>query len=302
VDSGKTAERIQNPVKDGYNFVGWYNEDSEDETEWNFSTPIESDINLVARWDQIDKPIEKEIELDDCILVFTGYEKYSNPVKLKDFVEDKESKKFTKKMMSTVALQVKDHEDLSVEPVTSTADLVKSFMNKLIDIKGIEYIEHVNDLNKKLANPIFAFTEDIGKYGNISYQKVEKFPEYSMCTNYSQYAWIAFLKTRVEELKQSVSIEKLQLYKYRDALIRYSFNEKNCIVLKGSKVGEETPSFVGLSAKKLKNELVEQHIIEGNVFVQDYEGSLASLLNIICGGSVSSTVAKKKFVKQDEIH
>ncbi|MBR1676948.1 MAG: leucine-rich repeat protein [Clostridia bacterium] len=49
VRTGKTAKAPDNPVKNGYFFVGWYNELT-DARAFDFSTPIYSDITLHAMW------------------------------------------------------------------------------------------------------------------------------------------------------------------------------------------------------------------------------------------------------------
>lgn len=46
---GKTAVKPKAPTKDGFIFGGWY-EDAGLETEFNFSTPVSSDITLFAKW------------------------------------------------------------------------------------------------------------------------------------------------------------------------------------------------------------------------------------------------------------
>ena len=46
---GKTAVKPKAPTKDGFIFDGWY-KDAESETEFNFSTPVSSDITLFAKW------------------------------------------------------------------------------------------------------------------------------------------------------------------------------------------------------------------------------------------------------------
>jgi len=38
------------PVKDNYFFVGWYYDDDGELIEWNFDTPIDRDVNLIAVW------------------------------------------------------------------------------------------------------------------------------------------------------------------------------------------------------------------------------------------------------------
>lgn len=46
VESGKTATKPTNPIKEGYTFVGWYNGN----TEFDFATTISSNITLTAKY------------------------------------------------------------------------------------------------------------------------------------------------------------------------------------------------------------------------------------------------------------
>ena len=50
IESGKTCSKPEDPVKEGYEFLGWYN----GETLWNFETDtVTSDITLSAKWKRI---------------------------------------------------------------------------------------------------------------------------------------------------------------------------------------------------------------------------------------------------------
>ena len=53
IESGKTAQRPANPQKDGYNFVGWYNVNSNGElqTEFNFQEPITQSKLVYAKFE-----------------------------------------------------------------------------------------------------------------------------------------------------------------------------------------------------------------------------------------------------------
>lgn len=44
-------DRPENPVKDGYSFVGWYTEDG---TKYDFSLPVTQDLRLIARFEKQD--------------------------------------------------------------------------------------------------------------------------------------------------------------------------------------------------------------------------------------------------------
>ena len=46
VEKGKTATVPTNPTKDGFDFLGWYLGDDE----YDFSTPVNNNITLTARW------------------------------------------------------------------------------------------------------------------------------------------------------------------------------------------------------------------------------------------------------------
>ena len=46
IKKGEIALKPVDPIKDGYQFLGWYL----DETLFDFSTKVKEDINLVAKW------------------------------------------------------------------------------------------------------------------------------------------------------------------------------------------------------------------------------------------------------------
>lgn len=50
IESGKTAIAPQNPVREGYDFGGWYVEGDSAHNVFDFSTPITQDIKLIAIW------------------------------------------------------------------------------------------------------------------------------------------------------------------------------------------------------------------------------------------------------------
>ena len=49
VKNGSTVSCPQDPTKDGYTFLGWYHGDEK----WNFSTSINGDITLDAKWEEV---------------------------------------------------------------------------------------------------------------------------------------------------------------------------------------------------------------------------------------------------------
>jgi len=49
VIEGNMANKPTDPVRDGYKFIHWANEATDEE--WDFETPIIADINLRAKWD-----------------------------------------------------------------------------------------------------------------------------------------------------------------------------------------------------------------------------------------------------------
>ncbi|MBS7009950.1 InlB B-repeat-containing protein [Anaerostipes sp.] len=51
IDSGKKAQKPEEPIREGYIFEGWYYTDKDGkETEWNFEDPVYENITLKARW------------------------------------------------------------------------------------------------------------------------------------------------------------------------------------------------------------------------------------------------------------
>ncbi|GEM_PF-6353414 len=60
VNYGETIEQPEEPVKDGYNFVGWYN----GESAFDFNAPITEDVTITAVFEEI--PVEPEEEEHCC--------------------------------------------------------------------------------------------------------------------------------------------------------------------------------------------------------------------------------------------
>ena len=56
VDTGETVTPPADPVRDGYNFDGWF---TADDVLWNFDTPIDRNVTLFAGWTQLS-------DCDDC--------------------------------------------------------------------------------------------------------------------------------------------------------------------------------------------------------------------------------------------
>lgn len=49
-ENGFVAAPATSPTKAGYEFVGWFVSEAEDAEEYNFSTPVTTDMNLYAKW------------------------------------------------------------------------------------------------------------------------------------------------------------------------------------------------------------------------------------------------------------
>ena len=61
VEHGKTAVKPADPKKEGYTFVGWFNGDKE----YDFSTPVTSDLELTAKFEKNNVPVDPEKPADD---------------------------------------------------------------------------------------------------------------------------------------------------------------------------------------------------------------------------------------------
>jgi len=61
VEEGKTITKPSDPTRDGYTFIGWYHND----VQYNFSTPVTSNLTLVAKWEKISKITYKIETIED---------------------------------------------------------------------------------------------------------------------------------------------------------------------------------------------------------------------------------------------
>lgn len=110
------------------------------------------------------------------------------------------------------------------------------------------------------------------------------------------------LNIRAVDTNAPIISEGEQCYKYKNALIRCDLNSKECVVLKGSRIDRESPRFEtnAPGAKRKKDELISQGVIVDDMFMKDYEGKLATMLNLINGGSVSANREKLRFKKIED--
>ena len=60
IEQGKTIAAPENPTKDGYDFIGWFY----GEAEWDFSTPVNENMVLVAHWEETPAPCQ-HVDKDD---------------------------------------------------------------------------------------------------------------------------------------------------------------------------------------------------------------------------------------------
>lgn len=74
VRKNETAIEPENPIKEGYTFLGWYT-DEESNIKYDFNTKVEKDITLIAKWEANKEKItkidiianEKELTINDEI-------------------------------------------------------------------------------------------------------------------------------------------------------------------------------------------------------------------------------------------
>ena len=66
VDEDKPVIKPEQPVREGYTFVGWYYKNDE----YNFNTHIRKDITLKAKWEKIKEPEPEEKEKNKFIVKF----------------------------------------------------------------------------------------------------------------------------------------------------------------------------------------------------------------------------------------
>lgn len=81
VEAGKTVSRPTDPTRSGYDFIGWYLNN----TPYSFSTPVTENITLVAKWERVyvddddddDEPV-KPVEIKDEDIPLSGDPLYLN--------------------------------------------------------------------------------------------------------------------------------------------------------------------------------------------------------------------------------
>ena len=57
ISKGGYVKKPENPEKDGYAFLGWYQNDEK----YNFNSKVNEDITLVAKWGEPDEKIEEPV-------------------------------------------------------------------------------------------------------------------------------------------------------------------------------------------------------------------------------------------------
>ena len=97
VEKDKTIEKPEDPTKEGYTFLGWY-EDETLTTPFNFETPITKNITIYANWE--DKTREYEVS-----------NKNGDSIKFKD----EEGHEFALFMMNYYPLTESELEELEIE-------------------------------------------------------------------------------------------------------------------------------------------------------------------------------------------
>lgn len=184
VESGKTIE--QPPIyKDGYELEGWFSNEENQETQWNFDTAVVlKNMTLVAKW----------------------HEKVSNVnfISLTDFIKKYNSNTFNKQTYRNFKLVGKaEFAKYGTDIYDSAYELVWEFVMKLLAEKGIDYINEVNAKHSGIKNPAFIeksvydLRDDQKKYRNI---ELPGMTDYYMYRHYGQYDWIyAVLRPRLEE-------------------------------------------------------------------------------------------------------
>ena len=170
---------------DGYNFCGWFYSAFGAERKWDFeSDVVESDIELIAKWEHVSSKYET-ISLNDFLKI------YSN--------DNFKKGTFTKFRLVGEA----DNSKFSTDFYDSAFDLAWAFVMSLLAERGISYIDEVNRMHTGMKNPVFITTDiynirsDQNKYRQITVAGLENFYMYR---HYGQYDWISVvLKQRLTE-------------------------------------------------------------------------------------------------------
>lgn len=170
---GTKIDKPDDPVREGYNFIGWYlgNE------EYDFDLPVNHTINLVAQWENIDPDATK----DKLVVIFDrGYsQQYLTPVKVS--YGKKVSMPTTPKRDGYIFIgwylngELYDFE----QPIYASLGLIAKWEQigidriELLYLGGIAGESHSSThINNYARNPIIKLETDEGKYianGTVGY-------------------------------------------------------------------------------------------------------------------------------------
>ena len=139
-------------------------------------------------------------------------------ISLIDFLKKYNHKNFKKSDFNKIRLIGKgDCAKYSTEYYDSAYDLVWSFLKKLLEEKGENYIKFVNEKNKDIKNPPFITADEhrirTDRNDSVTYRKldIKGLEHYSMCRHYSQYGWIdSVLKKRIQELEMPLEMFSIE--------------------------------------------------------------------------------------------
>ncbi|MDD3067646.1 MAG: S41 family peptidase [Acholeplasmataceae bacterium] len=74
VESGQRLDEPEIPIKEGYNFLGWYtSEDFDEESVFDFEQPISEDMMLYAKWEETIVEISESEKIEMDILPFSDF-------------------------------------------------------------------------------------------------------------------------------------------------------------------------------------------------------------------------------------
>ena len=180
VENGKTATEPSAPTKDGYTFVGWYSNSSLTKS-FDFSTPINANITLYARWEAI-----MFMGFDNLVLIESGTDMAEITTKIFALTADTTLKfkgGINSVTLTTIASAMQTNDSVKIALDFSETTGITEWTNKLAGVKTLYAISLPNMVTSVQAG---AFTDCTNLKAITVPCSITAYP-YEKTTTYSPY-------------------------------------------------------------------------------------------------------------------
>lgn len=322
VKNGSKLSKPDDPLREGYRFIGWVYNESGVEKEWDFDTnTVKYDLVLHAKWEQVvpppsgnlwtystkkgaDASIEWDGKSKSCVVKKGSkvapesemFATFASPKNMKDFLLEKgviAGDKFVKdyncdKIPTMMNVLAGGSVSMPREIQSGRLRPVQKekFYVRFVNENGTEEI--IVDFGDKIEKPNVTNEDGYILKGWFYTDESEEEVEW----NFEEDTVNSDIELRAKwEQVASPSLGNSWIYSVKGATsyIEWDGKSKSCVVKKGSKVAPESEMFATFtSPKNMKDILLEEGVIEGDTFVKDYRcDRIPTMMNVLAGGSVS---------------